>query len=91
LTFVLKVLSFHIGSQIMAHGLTGKIAVVIGGTTGIAFANAKRIAAEGARVFITGRSFGPPHEPRRITGQDVAVVNAGPISAINTFLDPTGA
>jgi hypothetical protein len=36
-------------------------------------------------------AFGPPHEPRRITGLDVAVVNAKRISALYTFLDPTGA
>ena len=35
-------------------------------------------------------AFGPPHEPRRITGLDVAVVNAGRISALYTFLDATG-
>jgi len=39
----------------MAHRLKGKIAVVTGGTTGIGLASAKRFAAEGARVFITGR------------------------------------
>ena len=39
----------------MARRLAGKIAVVTGGTTGIGFASAKRFAAEGARVFITGR------------------------------------
>ena len=36
-------------------------------------------------------AFGPPHEPRQITGLDVAVVNAGRISALYTFLDPAGA
>ena len=36
-------------------------------------------------------AFGPPHEPRRITGLDVAVVSAGRISALYTFLDSTGA
>jgi hypothetical protein len=36
-------------------------------------------------------AFGPPHEPRRITGLDVAVVRAGRISALYTFLDPSGA
>ncbi len=35
-------------------------------------------------------AFGPSHEPRRITGLDVAVVNAGRISALYTFLDPSG-
>jgi NAD(P)-dependent dehydrogenase (short-subunit alcohol dehydrogenase family) len=39
----------------MARKLAGRIAVVTGGTTGIGFASAKRFAAEGARVFITGR------------------------------------
>jgi NAD(P)-dependent dehydrogenase (short-subunit alcohol dehydrogenase family) len=120
----------------MARRLAGKIAVVTGGTTGIGFASAELFAAEGARVFITGRrqaeldkavaaiggtttgvhadsakmadlnrlyaqvkadagriawAFGPPHEPRRITGLDVAIVSAGRISALYTYLDPTGA
>jgi NAD(P)-dependent dehydrogenase (short-subunit alcohol dehydrogenase family) len=39
----------------MARRLAGKIAVVTGGTSGIGFASAKRFAAEGAHVFITGR------------------------------------
>ena len=32
-------------------------------------------------------AFGPPHEPRRITGLDVAVVNLSRISALYTFID----
>jgi NAD(P)-dependent dehydrogenase (short-subunit alcohol dehydrogenase family) len=39
----------------MLPRLAGKIAVVTGGTTGIGLASAKRFAAEGAQVFITGR------------------------------------
>src|SRR6201984_1737782 len=39
----------------MSRRLEGKIAVVTGGTSGIGLATAKRFAAEGARVFVTGR------------------------------------
>ena len=36
-------------------GLTGKVAVVTGGNSGIGLATAQRLTAEGARVFVTGR------------------------------------
>lgn len=39
----------------MTARLEGKVAVVTGGTTGIGLAVARRFAAEGASVFITGR------------------------------------
>jgi NAD(P)-dependent dehydrogenase (short-subunit alcohol dehydrogenase family) len=39
----------------MGCKLDGKIALVTGGTSGIGFATAKRLVAEGAYVFITGR------------------------------------
>ena len=39
----------------MANRLTGKVAVVTGGNSGIGLATAERLAAEGAKVFLTGR------------------------------------
>ncbi|MFG1652974.1 SDR family oxidoreductase [Micromonospora sp. NPDC049275] len=42
--------------------LDGKTALVTGGTTGIGLATARRFAAEGAYVFVTGRRKGPLDE-----------------------------
>jgi NAD(P)-dependent dehydrogenase (short-subunit alcohol dehydrogenase family) len=42
-------------TKTMSNRLEGKIAVITGATTGIGLATAKRFAAEGARLFITGR------------------------------------
>lgn len=53
----------------MARKLEGKVAVVTGGNSGIGLATAKRFAAKGARVFVTGR---------RQAELDAAVAAIGP-------------
>src|SRR6266436_1338842 len=69
--------------------LNDKIALVTGGTSGIGLAAAKRLAAEGAHVFITGRDKGRLDEALAsigpsangicgdVTDPDVVFTNAG--------------
>ncbi|MGW6407814.1 SDR family NAD(P)-dependent oxidoreductase [Streptomyces vinaceus] len=52
----------------------GKTAVVTGGTSGIGLATAKRLAAEGAHVFITGRRTGALAEAEAEIGSNVTSV-----------------
>lgn len=61
--------------------LRGKTALVTGGTTGIGMASARRLAGEGACVFVTGRSQ---------SGVDAAVASIG-AGAIGVRSDVTEA
>jgi NAD(P)-dependent dehydrogenase (short-subunit alcohol dehydrogenase family) len=55
--------------RFMSKQLNGKVALVTGGSTGIGLGAAKELAAQGARVFITGR---------RQAELDAAVAEIGP-------------
>jgi NAD(P)-dependent dehydrogenase (short-subunit alcohol dehydrogenase family) len=60
----------------MAGRVEGKVAVVTGGTTGIGLAMARRLAAEGAVVFITGRRQPELDAAIELVGHDAVGVRA---------------
>jgi NAD(P)-dependent dehydrogenase (short-subunit alcohol dehydrogenase family) len=63
------------GGDIMAR-LTGKVAVVTGGNSGIGLATAKRFREEGARVAISGRDQKTLSEATKVIGGDVLAIRA---------------
>ena len=56
--------------------LTGKVAVVTGGTSGMALASAKKFVEEGAYVFITGRRQDQIDKAIKFIGRNVTGVQA---------------
>ena len=56
--------------------LTGKIAVISGGTSGIGLAIAKRFVAEGAHVFIFGRRQAQLDQAVNVIGRNVTALQA---------------
>jgi NAD(P)-dependent dehydrogenase (short-subunit alcohol dehydrogenase family) len=60
----------------MENRLKNKIALITGGTTGIGLATAKRFAAEGAEVIVTGRNPETLEAARQELGDSVKVVES---------------
>ncbi len=60
--------------------LEGKVAVVTGGNSGIGLASAKRLAEEGARVAISGRSQKTLDEAVKVIGPERSRCNPIPAS-----------
>ncbi|MGW3490501.1 SDR family NAD(P)-dependent oxidoreductase [Streptomyces sp. NPDC001054] len=63
-----------------AGQLAGKTALVTGGSTGIGFASAKRLAEEGAHVFVTGRREAALDEAVAAIGSARATAVVGDVS-----------
>ena len=65
--------------------LTGKIAVVTGGNSGIGYAAAKKLKADGAQVVITGRSAEKVQKAAQELGVKGIVADVSDISAIESL------
>ena len=60
----------------MSRKLEAKVAVVTGGSTGIGLATARRFAAEGAHVFVTGRRQAELDAAVALIGRDAVGIQA---------------
>ncbi len=58
----------------MSQQLKGKVALITGGTTGIGLASAKRFAAEGAKVILTGTNPNTLEAARKELGSNAEVI-----------------
>jgi hypothetical protein len=64
----------HLRNGAIMGKLEGKVAVVTGGSSGMALASAKRFVEEGAYVFITGRRQEQLDEAVKLIGRNVTGV-----------------
>jgi SnoaL-like domain len=55
---------------------------------GYRFSVAGAVQAQHSVVGRLAWEYGPPESPRRMTGEDICVVEEGRISALYTFVDP---
>jgi NAD(P)-dependent dehydrogenase (short-subunit alcohol dehydrogenase family) len=67
--------------------LTGKTAVVTGGNSGIGYATAERLKADGATVIITGRSKERVATAAGELGVTGLVADVGSVAAISSLAD----
>ncbi len=71
--------------------LRGKIAVVTGGNSGIGYATAERLKADGARVIITGRSQARVDEAAAALGVEGLVADVSSVPALGELAEQVNA
>ena len=69
--------------------LQGKVAVIIGGSSGIGLATARRFVEEGAYVYITGRRQSELDKAVKLIGREIAVVSANVNNSARFTASPT--
>ncbi|MGB3587370.1 MAG: SDR family oxidoreductase [Tunicatimonas sp.] len=67
--------------------LSGKVAVVTGGNSGIGFATAQKFKADGANVIITGRSAEKVEKAAQELGVKGLVADVSDLAAINRLVE----
>jgi len=67
----------HGDKGVVMARLTGKVAVITGGSSGIGLATAKKFVEEGAYVFITGRRQAELDKAVAEIGSNVTAVQGG--------------
>ncbi|MEM9675190.1 MAG: SDR family oxidoreductase [Bacteroidota bacterium] len=67
--------------------LTGKVAVVTGGNSGIGYATAQRFVNDGAQVIITGRSAEKVEQASKELGVQGFVADVSDLSALNRLVE----
>ncbi|MFD6194993.1 SDR family NAD(P)-dependent oxidoreductase, partial [Streptomyces sp. NPDC060275] len=72
--------------------LDGKVAVITGGSSGMALAGAKLFVEEGAHVFITGRKQDALDEAVKLIGRNVTGVRAdsGDLADLDRLYETVG-
>jgi len=67
--------------------LNGKVAVITGGNSGIGYATAQKLKADGAKVIITGRSANKVETAANELGVTGIVANVKDLSAIDSLVE----